>query len=86
MLGSRGHFRILVDGGAAGGYSNLQFFHAICWGAIMKRWFVVLAVALLGIGFLAAPALSAGQGGCGFKSSKPVKDVATVEKPITKAG
>ena len=52
----------------------------------MKRWFVVLAVTLMGIGFLAAPVLSEGQGGCGFKAQKPVKDIATVEKPVTKTG
>ena len=52
----------------------------------MKRWFVVLAVALLGIGFLASPALSAGEGGCGFKGSKVVKDIVKMEKPAAKTG
>ena len=51
----------------------------------MKKMFFVFAVALMGFGLLASPALSDGQGGCGFKAHKPVKDVATVEKPVTKA-
>ena len=52
----------------------------------MKKWFVVLAVALLGIGFLASPALSAGEGGCGFKGSKEVKEIVKMEKPAAKTG
>ena len=51
----------------------------------MKKLFFVFAVALIGFGLLASPALSAGQGGCGFKAQKPVKEIATVEKPVTKA-
>ena len=52
----------------------------------MKKWFVVFAVVLIGFGLLASPALSAGEGGCGFKGSKTVKDVVKMEKPAAKTG